>query len=333
VSNRRISFSQHINKSVKSSSHARRVTLADLTPGISTPEEHALWEYLYSMHTNGTRTQWIAFTAEWNGIADVHARSGSKAIMHKRIDQLQKYQQQQVRNILSRTDASAGPFMQAGQPPQQQQQAMAGGGVDTLAAAAAAAGTAAAVAGFGYPGVGHFYLYQQQVHPGMFPLGAGQFGQPMYNQGMGAAAGHGFGMGGMFDPTTAAAAAAAGAGGAGPGLYDPAAAAAKRSQWAASRGERQAPPKADKDPQGAQVQQVLGPTQREQQGTQERQGRLGAGVALPVQVCGLRPAHAYARGTLRRPRSKARVNALGWAGVGARSLLVSGDIWPLDVIC
>jgi hypothetical protein len=122
VSNRRISFSQHINKSVKSSSHARRVTLADLTPGISTPEEHALWHYLYCMHTNGTRTQWIAFTAEWNGIADMHARGGSKAIMHKRIDQLQKFQQKQVRNILSQTDAPAGPFMQAGQPPQQQQQ-------------------------------------------------------------------------------------------------------------------------------------------------------------------------------------------------------------------
>jgi hypothetical protein len=92
VSNRRISLSQHINKSVKSSSHARRVTLADLTPGISTPQEHALWQHLYCMHTIGTRTQWNAFTAEWNGIADIHAQGGSKAIMHKRVDQLQKYQ-------------------------------------------------------------------------------------------------------------------------------------------------------------------------------------------------------------------------------------------------
>jgi hypothetical protein len=247
VSNRRISFSQHINKSVKSSSHARRVTLADLTPGISTPQEHALWQHLYCMHTIGTRTQWNAFTAEWNGIADIHAQGGSKAIMHKRVDQLQKYQHKQVRDILSQTHAPAGPFTQAGQPPppqQPQQQTTAGGGLDSTAAAAAAAaaGAAAAMAGSGYPGVSHYYPYQQPLHPSMLVPGAGQFVHSMFEPLMGAAPVNAVGLGGMYD-AAAAAAAAGGTWGVGQGPYDPVAAAAKRSNWAASKGQRQAPPK------------------------------------------------------------------------------------------
>jgi hypothetical protein len=56
------------------------------------------------------------------------------------------------------------------------------------------------------------------------------------------AAGSAVGLGGLYD-AAAAAAAAGGTLGVGQGPYHPAAAAAKRSQWAANKAQRQAPPK------------------------------------------------------------------------------------------
>jgi hypothetical protein len=247
-------------------------------------EEDALWHYLYSMHTHGSKTNWTAFCAEWNQHATLHKQRGSQVIKHKQVQQLQKYHDKVVKEARSQMHAVTGLSLQAGQQQQQQsqhamQQQAAGGsaaagmeqqpyqqqqqhhaGLDSTAAAAAAAGAAAAAAGSGLyaGGFDTSQLYSQQqlfmgaaVMPDM-PAGgaAGFYGMPA--AAMTAAAPHaGFawGMAGQGFPlggfNPAAAVYDPGAAAYGPAAaYDPTAVAAKRAAWAASRLQRGQPVKA-----------------------------------------------------------------------------------------
>lgn len=239
------------------------MTVADLTPNIQTPEEEALWDNLYYMHTWGSRTNWAAFCAEWNQHATMHKHAGSAAIKHKQVHQLQRYHDKLVKETLSQTHALAGMPMQAGesqqpqqQPPQEQQQTGTGtaaaaagqqysyqqqqhhqhaAGFDaTAAAAAAAAGSGMYAGGFDYS---QTYHQQQQMYPGVH-------GMPYM------AAGSAAGLYGMSGPPMGAAAAAGGFGG---GLgsqafgfqsFDPAAVEARqraRDSWLLKRHQRPQP--------------------------------------------------------------------------------------------
>jgi len=113
VSASRNHFHQHIKKSVTSTYHRRRMAVADLTPNIQTPEEEALWDNLYFMHSRGSRTNWAAFCAEWNQQATMHKYAGSAAMKHKQVHQLQRYHDKMVKETLSQTRALAGMPMQA----------------------------------------------------------------------------------------------------------------------------------------------------------------------------------------------------------------------------
>ena len=125
-----MSFAQHINRSLHPhrSSHARRITLADITPAIATDAEKQLWRTLYRQHSHGQRTRWAAFLAAWNRVADTHHAQGSTDIKHKHLRHLKDYHQSLVREELSRP--SVLPLMQMSQqvaadfsqPPLQQQQ-------------------------------------------------------------------------------------------------------------------------------------------------------------------------------------------------------------------
>jgi hypothetical protein len=201
------------------------MTVADLTPGISTDEERALWQQLYFMHTKESTTKWKAFLAEWNQVADAHARAGSHAIKHKTLYKLQRYQNQLVQQTVSHTHTSVGMSMQAAHQPQtsapqsdtttgqqqgQQQQPPAGMHPSGL-------GTT------GTTWAGPFDAWYQQQQPfmsqpyaqGYMPM-AGQFGfYPQHHMEANATAMGGFGNQGMafgfgpYDPAAAAAAAAA----------------------------------------------------------------------------------------------------------------------------
>jgi len=254
VSASRIHFHQHINKSVKSTYHRRRMTVADLTPNIQTPEEEALWDNLYFMHTRGSRTNWAAFCAEWSQQATMHKHAGSAAIKHKQVHQLQRYHDKMVKETLSQTHALAGMPMQAGQPqqPQQQQQAGTGSaaadagqqysyqqqqhhqhaaGFDATAAAAAAAGSGMYAGGFDYSQM----IHQQQMYTGVH-------GMPYM------AAGSTAGLYGMSGPPMGAAAAAGGfVGGLGSQAFgfqsfDPAAVEARQRALEAYRLKKQQRP-------------------------------------------------------------------------------------------
>jgi hypothetical protein len=275
-----IHFNQHLSASV-GPIRQRRVTLADLTPNISTPEEDVLWHNLYSMHTHGSKTNWTAFCAEWNKVATLHKQSGSQAIKHKHVQQLRKYHDKMVKEARSQTHAFTGLHLQAGQPQQQQSQqplfqqqqaaegrAAAGveqqpyqeqqqqqyqhAGLESTAAAAAAAGAAAAAAGSGLftGGLDPSQLYnQQQLFMGVagmpyMPAGgaAGLYGMPAPAMTAAPHVGFGGGLAGHGFPVGGFHPAAAVYGPAA-GVYDPATAAAKRAAWAESRSQRGQPVK------------------------------------------------------------------------------------------
>jgi hypothetical protein len=103
---RPVSFAQHINRSLHPASragHARRITLADLTPAISTSAEKELWQELYFKHTHGSKTKWDAFLAEWNIKADQQAQQGMQNIKHKHMKHLKDYHQMVVKEVISRS--------------------------------------------------------------------------------------------------------------------------------------------------------------------------------------------------------------------------------------
>jgi hypothetical protein len=232
------------------------MTLADLTPSISTTEEQDLFDVLYHMHTANSRTNWEAFCAEWNGIASQHKRMGSVSIKHKTITKLKRYHDKVAKEARAQTSVAIGLPLQAGQPQQQPQQQQQQAfplqqqyqyRYDSTAAAAAAVGAAtAAAAGSGLFGGGldpSMLFMPQQPFTGMLGMpympAPGQYDMPMPSMAAAAAAGGGGGFGvglgtqgqpfGAFDPAAA--------------MYNAAGAAAKRAAWVASRPQRQQPPK------------------------------------------------------------------------------------------
>lgn len=165
----RISFAHHVNKSVHLSSHARRVTLADVTPAISTPAERMLWSQLYFKHTRDTKTKWQAFLTEWNSVSEQHRVAGSADVKPKTVKLLQQYHSQVVRTTLTQTPVQAPGLMAL--PLGAAAAAAAAGGAQLMAGnVQLMAGSTQLVAGAAVPGAAALAPISVQLLAGGAPL-------------------------------------------------------------------------------------------------------------------------------------------------------------------
>ncbi|KIY93807.1 hypothetical protein MNEG_14155, partial [Monoraphidium neglectum] len=106
ASPRRMSFAQHISKSLY---HRRRLTLANTTPGVGTPEERQLHLQLYYKHTSSRKTRWQPMLIEWDQIAEEQRQLGSSSIRPKTtVHKLKQHQQQTLDTALHQSLPQTG---------------------------------------------------------------------------------------------------------------------------------------------------------------------------------------------------------------------------------